>query len=806
MIELETPAPNASDLPADGACRRCGGRGFRRRSATRVLVITGCILMTVWGLRWVGGASTAFQVAAEDGQSHPWLHVLDPWFIAKSCPRALASLLAAVVGFYLCLRWKSVRPLERLIVKAFSRPVADEKGRPPHSWTWIAAGLATIAAALAILEWIEPCYFVQDDNFAASLPVALHDCRSLFQGEFPGFDPCQLMGMPSGGCVLYPPTVVSYAIARWGLGNENYTFEVFAAMHLLAGYLSSFAAARTARLRPALAFVLGISFTLSGYILLVGRGWIFVVTIVVWLPLLFCAMENWLNGRVGWRWLLTAGFTIGGFYYIGFPQAWFYAMLLLACTAAVAVIGGRVAARQLIWPLAAGLLGLALLAPTLIVQLELTRGMTEKVANFGKGIEPGLLAMLAPFPFTRAEGFMQLPANREQVLETQWYYAGSCLMACAFLGLGATLAYRCSRAWWGQHPWTVAALLSLWLGLGKEGLLWTAIGNLPVIRAVNHHPHRLMPFVVFFSLIVGGIFLERLLRCAASRKWEYLIAAVTTLLMLYHVSLARNSFWCYGDRPYPELPGEIAARILPSQNPLAGRFWSFGPWRSVLPGFACSLPPSLSAAYGAYGFDGYDPVMEARPETQAFREKFEASPAEAARAYGIRWILVANAEHYQKEWEYWWAVLKSKWCFEFSDSAWPSYREKFFPAAELRVHREEVSLYELPQPSPLAFDRANPQTPLPIEFHGWGAEVEAPGKGPRTVVVNIVVRPRLRAACEQQSLESSADEWGRMEVRLPDGITHFQVSYDLPWQRGILGGMGLATATLAGMGVIRRWI
>ena len=41
-------------------------------------------------------------------------------------------------------------------------------------------------------------------------------------------------------------------------------------MHLLAGYLASFAAARTAGLRPALAYVLGISFVLSGYILLVG--------------------------------------------------------------------------------------------------------------------------------------------------------------------------------------------------------------------------------------------------------------------------------------------------------------------------------------------------------------------------------------------------------------------------------------------------------------------------------------------------------------------------------------------------------
>lgn len=808
MLELETPEQEVSPLPADIAGRRSGRGAFRRRSATRILIISGFILVTVWGLRYAGKVGDVFRTAAESGQSRPWRQVLDPWFIATTCPQALMFLLAAVVGFYLFLRRESARPLERSILEALSKPATDERSRPSQSWTWIALGLATVVAALAMLEWIEPCYFVQDDNFAGVLPAILQGCRSLFHGEFPGFDPCQLMGMPGAGrgFLLYPPMVVSYAIARWGLGNEYYTFEVFAALHVLAGYLASFAAARTAGLRPALAFILGVSFTLSGYILLVGRGWLFVLTMVVWLPLLFCVMENWFNGRVGWRWLLTAGFTIGGFYYTDFPQVWFYSMLLLGCTAAVAVTCGRIAVRQSIWPIAAGLLGLALLLPALMVQLELTRGMTERGPNYGKGVEPGLLAMLAPFPLTRAEGFMDVPANREQVLETEWYYAGTFLMACAFLSMGAMLAYRCRRAWWGQHPWTATAILSLWLGLGGEGLLWTVLGNLPVIRAVNHHPHRLMPFVVFFSLIVGGIFLERLLRRNASRKWEYLIAAATAGLMLYHVSLSRNSLWCYGDRPYPALPREIAERVLPSQNPQAGRVWSYGPWRTGLPGFACTLPLSLPSAYGAFGFGGYDPITEARPETQAFQDKFHASPAEASRAYGIRWVLVANPDYYKKEREYWWALRKSNWCFDVADSGWPSDLKKSLPAAELRVRREEVSLYELPDASPMAFARVAPRTPLSIQFHGWGAEVEVPGTGRRTVVVNIVVRPWLRAACGQQPLESSADEWGRMEVRVPDGVTHFQVFYDLPWRRGILMAAGLATTVLAGVALVRRRI
>jgi hypothetical protein len=232
----------------------------------------------------------------------------------------------------------------------------------------------------------------------------------------------------------------------------------------------------------------------------------------------------------------------------------------------------------------------------------------------------------------------------------------------------------------------------------------------------------------------------------------------------------------------------------------------YGPFRSGLPGFAWNLPLSLPSAYGAYGFAGYDPIIEARPETQAIEARFYASPAEASRAYGIRWVLVANADYLKKEWEYWWAVRKDNWCFGFSDTGWPSNREKFLPGAVLRVHLDEVSLYELPDASPLAFDAAKPQTPLEIAFHGWGAEVEAPGTGSRTVVVNLAVRPWLRAACGAQLLKSSADNWGRMKVRVPDGVTRFQVFYDLPWRRGIFLAVALAAATLGGMAVIRNRI
>jgi hypothetical protein len=789
----------------------------------RVLVISGCIAATVWIVNYAGMAGDVVRSLRDSGQRAPISRLIDPLLFAKAFPVGLATVLTAVVGFFALLRLKAARPIERSILRAIGLGAASrEQGRSQRSLAsspdltrktsglnlrWIALGLALVAASLAILERIQACYFVQDDNFANVLPGVLQGCRSMCRGDFPDFDPCQYLGMPNAGkgifALFYPPTIASYGIARWVLGNENWTLDVFAAMHLLAGYVASYAAARVAGLRPSLAFSLGISFVLSGYILVVGRSWHAVLTLVFWLPVLFCSMEAWLNGRSGWRWLLASGFAIGSFYYMGFPQYWVYAIFFLAIVAVVAIACGRVEPRQLVWPAAAGLLGISILLPTLIVQFEITRGMEDKMANFGMGFEQGLAATVAPFPLSQADGFMGIPSNCDKDLQAESYYAGTILMAGGYIVLGALLAYQCRRRWLAANPWVIAAAISLWLGLGSAGLLWSQLGRLPVMRSVNHHPHRLLPFFVFFSLMIGGRFIERLLRRAASRKWEYAIAFVTAGLMLYHVSVARNSLWNYGDRPYPPLPAEIARQVLPDESGQSGRVMWYGPWRSGQAGYSFLLPHSLPSAYGAWAFAGYDPIIERRSESMAIQARFDSDPVATARAFGVRWILAASPDHYRPERDFWQQVRKKDWCFDFMDDGPPSGVERVVSAAQLRFQRDEVRLYELSGASPMAFDKAKPMLPLPICFRGWGADVESPGDDERTIVVNMAMRPWVQAVADGKRLSTSADEWGRVEVHVPKGLTRFDVRYELPWRRGLLFGGGLAAATLLGMALIR---
>ena len=280
MLELETP--NDAELETQLHEEPRIVEPSRRRPMSRVLGACGCIVFTVWLITYGQLAGEVASEFREQGRPAPLARLLDPLLIARACPTAIVTVLGLIVGFYALLRLKAAAPIERAVLGALDA-TAEPDGlgspsyKPIRTWRWIALGLTVIAAALVILECIEPCYFVQDDNYANVLPGVLQGCRAMFRSEFPDFDPCQFIGMPNAGkglnALFYPPTIVSYAIARYVLGNEYWTLDVFAAMHLLAGYVTSFFAARGAELRPAAAFALAISFVLSGYILMVGRGW-----------------------------------------------------------------------------------------------------------------------------------------------------------------------------------------------------------------------------------------------------------------------------------------------------------------------------------------------------------------------------------------------------------------------------------------------------------------------------------------------------------------------------------------------------
>src|SRR2546429_261019 len=175
--------------------------------------------------------------------------------------------------------------------------------------------------------------------------------------------------------LTYPPTYVAYAIARHGLANEYATFEVFAVLHLVAGYAITFGLMRQLRASPAVASMVALSVVLSGSSLIMGRGWHAFVPLVVWLPVLAWGLARLCQGPVGWWWTLAMGSAIGATFHAGFPQMsiWVTGFFVLGT---IMLAGQReVPVRRACLALPALLIGVGLALPIALPQLQAAGSM-----------------------------------------------------------------------------------------------------------------------------------------------------------------------------------------------------------------------------------------------------------------------------------------------------------------------------------------------------------------------------------------------------------------------------------------------
>ena len=147
-----------------------------------------------------------------------------------------------------------------------------ERGKPPRPSpspllsSWL--GFLFLLGCFVVLEVKEPFYFTQCDTVNEDLPLILVGCRSYWRGEFPNYNPYTWLGTPLAGAGLasltYPPTLLSYAVARHVLFNENATAEVFVILHLTAGFFLMRRLACKIGMGALAANLSALSFVLSG--------------------------------------------------------------------------------------------------------------------------------------------------------------------------------------------------------------------------------------------------------------------------------------------------------------------------------------------------------------------------------------------------------------------------------------------------------------------------------------------------------------------------------------------------------------
>ena len=656
--------------------------------------------------------------------------------------------------------------------------------------------LLAIAAAFAVLELSQPLYFNQDDNFSQFFPMILSSCRQMFHGHFPSWNPYQFLGTPAAGMGLYaltyPVTYLSYAIATYLLRHEYWTLEVFALIHLMAGSAVTYLVGRRLGLRPFLALAATLSFQLSGFSLIAGRSWYYVMPVNFWMPLLMLGildLERLLSAGkpIPTRWIVGMGVSIGVFFHSGNAQFWVYSLGFFSagCLAIILRHGPRPASFLALG--AAIALGITIAMPLAVPQWIETSAAPRDFAHGGNGVLPGLLSFLIPSPLVISP-HPELWGSNEVKWMGQFYYSGTLFPLVALLSIPLALAATSKSRVLRQNIWLCFGIVAFILCIGKYGLLWQIHRQLPVFKKFIL-PFKFLGHTNFFLALGGGIILERIYRSSSrSRLIEGLTLIPFFMLIGYHVCVARPAFYLFTTVNYPPLPGDL-------QQKLEGtRIVTIEPIRSTSPSYYAALPHNLPSVYGVYALSGYDTFSMWDPTYLAVTQRLNANQKEGFRELGVSWILIHDTV-YQP-------VLSENEYGRRMETFYPAPRDELL--STLGEHSEDVGgvrVWKILNPRPLVFLENSPEAPVPYLITGSGISVSVPPQAQETdVILNFTAREEMRARLNGQTVPLRPDPWMRVRVHVPANEAGFiEVEYQSKWVWGMLAGIpfGLLSLFLA---------
>ncbi len=702
-------------------------------------------------------------------------------------------------------------------VFSFASPLLADGGwsdSPSPGWKgWIWAGAGFFILCFAILQFNQPFYFTQDDNFAQFLPVMREGCRSLFaEGIFPVWNPYQFLGAPVADvgvyALTYPPTWLSYLIARYLLGDANAMLEVFAFLHLLGGYFAAYWLGRRVGIRRFLAALLGCSHVLCGWQLFAGRGWYYMLPLAFYLPLLGICLVRLARGAVGWRWVLGTGLVIGALFHAGNAQMWVYTVMFFALALSVLTLSRALPwKRALLGGGSAFLCGVGFAAPLLWPQFLVTANVLRKPEGFGGAMGwRGLLDTFLP-PFLGPDASPEVYTNGDLSYAAHRFDTGTALAlggVLALLGILGMLAARRVRRGQGSRgnmtgavPGLVLAGTSLLFSLGHPGVLWSAFSYLPVFSSFTH-PYKFSAFFTFILLLMGGAFWERVLRSfRLPRTVPAVLGLAAAGLLLFHASQSRLAAYLYADRPYPDFPPAVERHLREE----GGRVLAVAPLRSGAPGFPLALSLAFATAYRVPVLDGYDRLVGATGENRGAKRQLYDDP-ELLPEYGVRWMLVSRYAISP--------LLSGVKAVESVEKGCDPLTAKILEVwirkqvcLDPLVDVDKNMLFDLGPPLPLAFTMSRS---FPLRMRWDGVDVEIPAEGSDGLTVNFLWRPAMEAFQGGRRLPLDADSLGRMVIPARLGAGMVRIRYRPPWGGGFLLGLVLLASASVYTWLGRRWM
>lgn len=656
---------------------------------------------------------------------------------------------------------------------------------PPSPRLLPALGLLLLALALTFLEWRQPFYFTQDDTLSQFVPVLTAVLEGWWAtGMLPTWNAYNGLGMPlsSGGySITYPPLYAAYALARL-LGNPLYLMEIFAFAHLMGGYWLMQMALRGHGVRPFIAVCAALSFVLTGYMLVQGRGWHSVLTLAFYLPaLLWSLLFAMRCPQPGLRWIVCTGLSIALLFHAGHTQFWIYACLMWGIGIAwVAAIGGPRNPHPALAGISAALLGLGLSVPLLWVQYieQLAVGYTQS------GLEDGL---------QRGWKYFFYPPLEKNISWRRHFFSTGIFsvlgVAYVFLLLHAL---RRKRQRLQEAALPVTLVLVFLYALGSTGYLWSYLAAFEPFSKFRWL-HKLIPFQALLLVACGALGAEMLARKAKLRRGVLVLIGLCTISGLsWTVIHAKGSPFSYAARPYPPLPQAMRAMDMNPAGPGLRRLLSTAPDRSFRTDYVGKLPLNFASYYRLFSANRYNQRITASRATRWADRLSWQRPQTFLKVYGIGWFLQTRMTPGDRR------VFKS-------DYHYPPLRHavnratspgNIFPYGTSRLY----ALKEL-RPDALVFLTDAPERGLPFHILPGGLHIRLPEQAhfPSPLVVNFLWHAWFKAydAETGMTIPVRRDPFWRMLLTVPDGVRQIQLVYSPPWARQLPLTLALLLGSLA---------
>lgn len=609
------------------------------------------------------------------------------------------------------------------------------------------------------LELMMPFYFTKDDNLLQFLPVMLDFYRKLETGIFSTYNPYQYLGFSpiSTGvyALAYPITCFSYFFAKYVLGNAYALIEVFAIIHITAGYFMMNRLMRLCSISPAISFLGSLCFVLSGYTLLVGRCWYYMLPLVFWTPAIIYSYIHLLEKQNS-KWILITGCMLGFSFYSGNAQMWIYTLILMGTIALIYLMTKKANLKKLLSLISSFFVAMTIVAPLFVLQYTLTEKMPKDV--WGDGIADGILSMIFPHPIIQTNypnGWGYLLKH----LGGQLYYSGTLFSLVAFISLIlflyalATIKRNRIGELLYSNIWLICGYVAFIFALGKYGLIWTLLENThPFDRFSN--PFKFLHFINLFFILSSGLVLTRFLQCTKVKSdvlEKILIFSVLPLLM-YHLSLCKVSHSPNIFKPYADLNPGIKSHL----SAEARIFSYFTKPPEFISNYEQTLPNNIPSVHQIPSLEGIDNITYRYHRTSTF-VTLDRSPR-ILNYYGIKHLLIYGP--YDE------SIVHKDFSPIYSEDDWHFLEAKQF--------------------LPLAFNLSD-VSPYKINYTGTGIDINIDRvlAGER-VVINFAHYPQFEATINEEVVPIAWDLLGRMVIQIKTPGHLLKLRYKLDYLSGLV--------------------